>query len=428
MFNAADAGVPILLALAFLSLLVVVLAIVIWSIRHHRAPKLQIDCKAPITEQLPALSGLTNGAVYVGNSVELFENGAFFDVLFEEIKAAKHSVHFETFLWKQGVLGERLIDALLERRGAGVDVRVMVDGDGGKKMGRDVERRLLAARCKFVLHHRKRLRNIGVFNDRDHRKLVVLDGRVAFVCGHCIVDSWLGDAQSSDHVRDLGVRLRGPIVHAVQSVFSENWVEDTGELFVGDEVFPELSAEGSVDIHVASLKPEGSPSAVKILHHLVICMARKTIRIQNPYFLPEDEAIEAFGQAVERGVDVRVMVPSADASDMPIVQHAAHRNFEKMLTRGVRIFEYQTCLLHQKVMTVDGAWCAIGSSNFDDRSFETNDEITLSIRDPVLAEQLDDVFDRDCEKCLELDLETWRARGVWHRLQDNALHVFNEVF
>jgi cardiolipin synthase len=183
-----------------------------------------------------------------------------------------------------------------------------------------------------------------------------------------------------------------------------------------------------VDIHVASLKPEGSPSAVKVLHHLVICMARKTIRIQNPYFLPEDEAIEAFGQAVERGVDVRVMVPSADASDMPIVQHAAHRNFEKMLTRGVRIFEYQACLLHQKVMTIDGAWCAIGSSNFDDRSFETNDEITLSILDSALAEKLDDVFDRDCGKCIELNLETWRERGVWHRLQDNTLHLFNEVF
>ena len=428
MFTSPDVGVPVLFALAFLSFLVLFLTVVIWSIRHHRAPKLRIDCKDPIAKQLPALSALTNSTVYDGNSVELFENGAFFDALFEEIKAAKHSVHFETFLWKEGVLGERLVDALLERRLAGVEVRVMVDGDGGKKMGRDVEPRLLAAGCKFVLHHRKRLRNIGVFNDRDHRKLVVLDGRVAFVCGHCIVDSWLGDAQSADHVRDLGVKLRGPIVHAVQAVFGENWVEDTGELFVGDDVFPELSLEGSVLMHVASLKPEGSPSAVKVLHHLVICMARKTIRIQNPYFLPEDEAIEAFGQAVERGVDVRVMVPSADASDMPIVQHAAHRNFEKMLARGVRIFEYQTCLLHQKVMTIDGAWCAIGSSNFDDRSFETNDEITLSILDSVLAEKLDDIFDRDCEKCVELDLETWRARGVWHRLQDNTLHAFNEVF
>ena len=425
-FLASKVAVPVALVVVFV-LAIVVLVTVIWSIRRHRDPDLEIDCDAPLAELMPSLSGLTQSAVYVGNTVELFENGAFFDVMFEEIKAATRTVHFETFLWKEGVLGQRLVDSLVERRRAGVKVRVLVDGDGGKKIGRDVERQLTAAGCKFALHHPKHWRNIGVFNERDHRKIVVLDGRVALVCGHCIVDNWLGDAQDREHVRDLGVRLRGPIVHAVQAAFSENWVEDTGELFVGEDAFPELQRQGDVDVHVASLKPEGSAPAVKVLHHLVVCVARKRIRIQNPYFLPDDEAIEALGQAVARGVDVRVMVPSADASDMPIVQHAAHRNFHKMLARGVRIFEYQRCLLHQKVMAVDGVWCAIGSSNFDDRSFETNDEITLGIRDAALAKQLEEIFERDCKHCVELKLETWQARGVLHRLQDNVLHAFNEL-
>jgi cardiolipin synthase A/B len=216
-------------------------------------------------------------------------------------------------------------------------------------------------------------------------------------------------------------------VHAVQAAFSENWVEDTGELFVGEDAFPELQRLGDIDVHVASLKPEGSAPAVKVLHHLVVSVARKRIRIQNPYFLPDDEAIEALGQAVARGVDVRVMVPSADASDMPIVQHAAHRNFHKMLALGVRIFEYEKCLLHQKVMAVDGVWCAIGSSNFDDRSFETNDEITLGIRDAALAKDLEEIFERDCKHCVELKLEKWQARGAWHRVKDNALYTFNEL-
>ena len=425
-FLASKVAVPVALVVVFV-LAIVVLVMVIWSIRRHRDPDLEIDCDAPLAELMPSLSGLTQSAVYVGNTVELFENGAFFDVMFEEIKAATRTVHFETFLWKEGVLGQRLVDSLVERCRAGVKVRVLVDGDGGKKIGRDVERQLTAAGCKFALHHPKHWRNIGVFNERDHRKIVVLDGRVALVCGHCIVDNWLGDAQDREHVRDLGVRLRGPIVHAVQAAFSENWVEDTGELFVGEDAFPELQRQGDVDVHVASLKPEGSAPAVKVLHHLVVCVARKRIRIQNPYFLPDDEAIEALGQAVVRGVDVRVMVPSADASDMPIVQHAAHRNFHKMLARGVRIFEYQRCLLHQKVMAVDGVWCAIGSSNFDDRSFETNDEITLGIRDAALAKQLEEIFERDCKHCVELKLETWQGRGVLHRLQDNVLHVFNEL-
>ncbi|VTU15052.1 phospholipase D-like domain-containing protein [Variovorax sp. RA8] len=413
-------------ALLALATLVVVLGLVIWSIRRHRDPRLVVECDASIADLLPSLSGLTQGTVYEGNAVELLENGAFFDAMFEEIAKARASVHFETFLWKEGKLGERLANALIERRRAGVKVRVLVDADGGKEMGRDAEC-LRSGDCNLRMHHPRHIRNIGVFNDRDHRKLLVVDGRVAMVGGHCIVDSWLGNGESREHVRDLGVRLRGPIVHAVQGAFSENWVEDTGELFVGDEVFPPLARVGEVAIHVASLKPEGSPPAVKILHHLVPCIARKRIWIQNPYFLPDSEAIEALCDAAKRGVDVRVMVPSAEASDMPMVQHAAHRNFHLLLAGGVRIFEYSKCLLHQKVMTVDTAWCAIGSSNFDDRSFETNDEITLGLRDDALAAQLEAIFERDMHDCSELNGDAWARRGLRHRCKDNLLYVFNEL-
>jgi cardiolipin synthase len=159
----------------------------------------------------------------------------------------------------------------------------------------------------------------------------------------------------------------------------------------------------------------------------VTCVARKRLFIQNPYFLPEPEAIDALKRAVARGVDVRVMVPSAAASDMPIVQHAAHRNFEKLLACGVRIFEYDRCLLHQKVMTVDGIWSAIGSANFDDRSFETNDEITLGVHSAKLAARLEEIFARDCKDAVELELERWRSRGLLHRARDHALYAFNEV-
>ena len=416
---------PTWLALA-LALVVVVLGLVIWSIRRHRDPGLVIECDAALADLMPSLSGLTQGTVYEGNAVELLENGAFFDAMFDEIRAAKASVHFETFLWKEGVLGGRLAEALLERHRAGVKVRVLVDADGGKKMGRDALR-LREGGCPVRMHHPRHIRNIGVFNERDHRKLLVVDGRVAMVGGHCIVDGWMGNGESREHVRDLGVRLHGPIVHAVQGAFSENWVEDTGELFLGDDVFPPLQRVGDIAVHVASLKPEGSPPAVKILHHLVLCVARKRIWIQNPYFLPDREAIDAMCDAAQRGVDVRVMVPSTEASDMPMVQHAAHRNFHLLLAGGVRIFEYPKCLLHQKVMAVDTAWCAIGSSNFDDRSFETNDEITLGVRDETLAAQLEAIFERDARDCTELRADAWAGRGLWHRCQDNVLYAFNEV-
>jgi cardiolipin synthase len=250
---------------------------------------------------------------------------------------------------------------------------------------------------------------------------------VAFVGGHCIQDQWLGNAQDKDHFADVSVRVRGPIVGVVQSVFSENWTEETGELFVGDDVFPPLEKAGDIVMHAAFAKPEGSPPSVKILHHTVICLARKRIWIQNPYFIPEPDAIEAFGRAVKKGVDVRVLMPSTSGSDNPMVQHAGHRNFEKLLRCGVRLFEYPHTLLHQKVMTVDGVWCAVGSSNFDDRSFETNDEITLGIADAATAKQLDGIFEKYLPRCQEIKLDAWRKRGVVHRAIDNMYYLINEV-
>jgi cardiolipin synthase len=407
--------------------LVLLLSIVIWSIRLHRDPKLRIESNAPIDELIPSLAGLTLGTALSGNAVEVLENGAFFDVLLERIRSAQKSVHFETFLWKEGVLGQRVADALSERARAGKQVRVLLDAEGSKEVGKAAVRQMEEAGCRVVLFHEKTLRNIGVLNDRDHRKIVVIDGREAFVGGHCIVDNWLGDAQDGKHFGDLSVRLRGPIVHSVQSAFSENWAGETGDLFAGDDVFPALEPVGDVLIHAAYLKPESSAPAVKILHHTAICLARKRIWIQNPYFIPEPEAIDAFGEAVSRGVDVRVMMPSAGGSDNPMVQHAGHRNFEKLLRCGVRLFEYPHTLLHQKVMTIDGVWSAVGSSNFDDRSFETNDEITLGILDPATAQRLDAVFEKYVSRCKEIELDEWRKRGLWHKLKDNAFYMLNEV-
>lgn len=412
--------------LAILGVLVL-LGIAIWSIRRHRDPSLKVESDLPIDRLVPSLAGLTLGTAVAGNSVEVLENGAFFDVVLERIRAAEHSVHFETFLWKRGALGRRVADALSERARAGRRVRVMLDSIGSKDVGREAVAQMREAGCTVWFFHKRSLRNLGVLNDRDHRKLVVIDGREAFVGGHCVVDEWLGDAEDGRHYGDVSVRLHGPIVHSVQGAFSENWAGETGELFVGDGVFPELRPAGDVSIHAVFAKPENSAPAVKILHHTAICLARERIWIQNPYFIPEPAAIEAFGAAVGRGVDVRVLMPSASGSDNAMVQHAGHRNFEKMLRCGMRLFEYPHTLLHQKVMTVDGVWSAIGSSNFDDRSFETNDEMTLAIEDAALARRLDGVFERYVARAQEIALERWRRRGAWHKLKDNAFYLINEL-
>jgi cardiolipin synthase len=306
-------------------------------------------------------------------------------------------------------------------------VRILLDAEGSKGAGDAVVQQMRDVGCRVVFFHERRLRNIGVFNDRDHRKLVVIDGREAFVGGHCIVDEWLGNAEDGKHYADISLHLHGPIVHSVQSTFSENWAAETGELFVGEGAFPALEPAGDILMHAVFAKPENSAPAVKILHHTAICLARKRIWIQNPYFIPEPDAIDAFGQAVARGVDVRVLMPSTSGSDNPMVQHAGHRNFEKLLRCGVRLFEYPHTLLHQKVMTVDGVWSAVGSSNFDDRSFETNDELTLSIKDEVLARKLDTIFEKYVVRATEIRLERWRKRALSHKLTDHFFYTLNEL-
>src|SRR5688572_26872034 len=308
----AELAVPLVVVI-LMAAAIVLLLLVIWSIKRHRAPHLRIQSDAPMADLFRTLAGLSLGTPIAGNAVEILENGEFFDALLESMAAAERSLHFEAFLWKPGELSERVTKVLCERAGAGVTVRVLLDATGTKKMGKDTEQRLRDGGCKLVKFHARRLRNIGVLNQRDHRKIFVIDGHTAFVSGHCIVDCWLGSGEDRQHWRDVGVRVRGPAVHAIQAAFAENWVEETGELFAGDDVFPELTPAGEVLMHVAYAKPEGSAPAVKILHHAVICCARQRLWVQNPYFLPEPEAIDAYGKAVARGVDVRVMVPSAEA-------------------------------------------------------------------------------------------------------------------
>ena len=407
--------------------LCIFLGVVLWSTKRHRDPRIHVKCEAGIDALVPSLAGLSLGYVAEGNSVEILKNGEFFDVVMAEIAKAKKSIHFESFLWKQGKLGKRLVEALCERARAGVTVRVLVDAKGCDSMGDDACPKLIAAGVKFARFHPLKMRYIGVLNQRDHRKILLLDGKTAFVGGHCIVDTWMGEGNDKRHFRDLSVRLQGPAVHQVQSTFSENWVGTTGELFAGEDYFPKTGKCGDVKVHVAAVSPSGSAPAVKILHHMVICTATKRLWIQNPYFLPEPEAIGAMGEAVKRGVDVRVMVPTTEASDMPMVQHAAHRNFGRLLAAGVRLFEFPTTLLHQKVMTVDGVWSAVGSTNFDDRSFEINDEITLGIHDKGFAKQLEELFEEDQKVCKEVDAKEWEKRGAMHKLQDNFYYLWNEM-
>lgn len=420
---ASRVHVPVAL-IVLLSLTIVVLVLLLWSVK--RRPDVRLRSTTVPDDALPlTVAGLTQGEILDGNDLRLLENGAFFEALLADVAAAERSVHLETFLWKEGVLAERISEALMAKARDGVAVRLLVDASGGRQI-RHRLKTLRAAGCLVDLYHPFHIRNLGWINNRDHRKIAVIDGRIGYVGGHCITDNWLGTAHDAEHFRDLSVRVEGPVVRALQSAFCENWMEAAAEVPAGPDYFPPLSPCGPTRASLAYITAAGRASSVQLLHALAVQAARRTIRIQNPYFLPDPEAIDLLGAAVKRGVDVRVMLPSASATDSPIVQHASHHKFGALLGAGVRIFEYTATLLHQKVFTVDTEWAAIGSTNYDDRSFEINDEVMLCVYDAKMAAVFEEVFERDLAKCREVHLDEWKRRPLGHRLLDFAGFVVNE--
>ncbi len=419
-------AVPIWVLL-LLVVTIVALVVIIWSIKRRRRPHLGLEESEGTNENLmPSIAGVTQGTIVDGNRIELIQNGALWDRMFEDMKNAKVTINFETFLTKCGTLTERMTNTLIDKQNQGVQVRMMLDGSGGKNYGKVDRQRLEAAGVRTDDYHPISIRNLGLINQRDHRKLAIIDGRIGYVGGHCLCDEWLGEAQDKKHFRDITARVEGPIVAQLQSAFAENWIEETGEVIGGTNFFPELEPCGDMKAHAVWISPSGSPSTVKLLHYLAIRAAKKRITIQNPYFLPDPDARKALVDAVKRGVEVRVMIPATTASDAPHVQHASHHHYGTLLKGGVKLYDYEKTLLHQKVIIVDGLWAAVGSTNFDDRSFEINDEVSLVVHDERIARELEETFEKDLKDAKEVNLEEWKKRPVTHKMQDLMFFLFNE--
>jgi cardiolipin synthase A/B len=418
--------IPLMLFVGLI-LIILALGILLWSAKWRRDPhSLRVSSPGELRALLPSIAGLTQGSLDAGNRVIITQNGdGFFPLLFRDIAAAKETIHIETYIWWDGKVARDLAALLAKKAREGVEVRVLVDGSGGRQI-KHVEEMMKDAGVTVARFHPIRISNLGRLNNRDHRKIWLIDGRIAYLGGYGIADDWTGNAQDKKHWRDTGVRVEGPAVNRIQGAFCENWIEETGEILAGDKYFPKATAAGPTTTHLAYTSPSGSVSSVQTLYYLAIKAAKHEIIIQNPYLLPERDAIEAMEEAVQRGVRVWVMVPSATATDSPIVQHASHHHFGSLLKRGVRIWEYHRTLLHQKIVIVDGTWSAVGSTNFDARSFEVNDEITIGIVDPGIAAQLRAAFDEDLKLSRERKFQEWQNRSWWHKLKDGLAYVAHE--
>ena len=405
-------------------LVIAALALVLWSATREESGVLNVKSPPEIRILMPSLIGLTQSSLEAGNDVRVLQNGyGFFTPLMRDIAAARESIHVETYIWAKSGIGSILARQLAEKARQGVEVRILVDASGGRDLKGETQEMLEKAGAKVAHFHPVRFSNVGRLNNRDHRKLVIIDGRIAYSGGHGVSDNWTGNGQDKLHWRDTGLRISGPIVNRMQACFSENWIEETGEIPAGEKYFPKLQAAGTTSAHVVYTSPSGGISSVQILYYLAIKAARREIIIQNPYLLPDSQAIDALAEAVRRGVDVKIMVPADDATDSPIVQHASHHHFGTLLRRGVKIWEFKRTLLHQKVIIVDGIWSSVGSTNFDDRSFQLNDEVNVGIFDPRIAAQLRAAFEADLRYAQQRQLEEWQNRSIWHKFVDGVAYM-----
>lgn len=402
------------------------LALLLWSSRRERESHVRVPDIADFEQALPSIAGMTGSPILAGNRVEVLQNGdEFFPALFHDIAAARETIHLETYVWWKGDVCRRLAEALAARARQGLEVRLLLDAVGSKKGEDELFETMEKAGVRVVRFHPIRIQDIGLINNRTHRKLAVFDGRVAHVFGHGIAEEWTGHGQDERHWRDTGVRVEGPVVHDIQAVFAENWVEQTTETLVGQKYFPVLAPAGPVRAHVTASSPQGGVSKLELLYKLAIATAQKELLIQNPYFIPDGEVVGLLEQAIRRGVTVRIMLPGA-VTDSSIVQHAGHYQFEDLLRMGVRIYAHQKTLTHQKVMVVDGIWSHVGSTNFDDRSLDINDEASLGMIDRAVAGRLRQAFARDLRDCRPMTLQEWEGRSAWHRFVDRFSYLVNE--
>lgn len=385
--------------------------------RHTPYLKLALDELPPIEEGLSTLAGLTGGAVWNGNAFTVLQNGALYPAMEHDIADARHTVHLESFVWTKGKLERRFVDSLSRKAREGVKVRVLIDAMGGMSADKDELARLQRSGAEVSIYCRPHWWNVRRFNHRTHRKLLIVDGAIGYTFGHGIADQWLGNGEDEDHWRDTAVRAEGPVALALQSVFIENWIEETKCIPAGEGCFPDLEARGKSAAHVVSSASGEALSSVALLYTTAIACARREIIIQNPYFAPDDGVCELLGMMVKRGVEVHLMVPGGN-TDSPFVRRAGRHLYEDLLRAGVRLYEFEPTLLHQKIVIIDGIWSHIGSTNFDSRSLALNEEVGIGILDADIATELKDAFEADLRRSKEIKLTDWRSRPRLARAYD----------
>jgi cardiolipin synthase len=364
----------------------------------------------------PTLEAYAGAPIVGGNRVELLLNGEqIFPAHLAAIRSAKRTISYAQYYFEEGPVASEIAEALAERCRAGVGANILLDSFGALYIPTELVELMRGAGCHVAWFRPLKRFALpgGKANNRNHRRILVVDGLVAITGGSGVSRKWMGNGRIPDHWRDTDARIEGPVVQYIQGAFAENWLEATGIVLGGEAYFPPSTPKGQVYMQVVRSSPAGGSFAIYTALLLAISSARRSIYITNPYFVLDDKMTEAILTARSNGARVVVLVPGK--IDHNLVRQASRAGFGKLLQAGVEIHEYRAALLHAKTMVIDGVWTTVGSTNLDNRSFALNDELNCIAYSPAVARRMEEVFQEDLGFAARVTYEMWSNRGLSQR-------------
>lgn len=374
---------------------------------------------------LNLLEALSDAKVNGTGTFEVLTNGpAFYSAILQTMREAQHSINVEAYIFQKSEIGRLYLEAMTERARAGVHVNVVLDAFGSAGATRSFFAPLLQAGGKVAWYNRLTWYRLSKIDNRTHRELVVIDGKIGFIGGAGVADQWSEGVKGKPRWRDTMVRVEGEAVPNLQATFAENWLAACGELLVGQTYFPELTCPHQTAALVVNSTPtNGGSTRARVLFQLLLASARHSISITTPYFLPDKGLTEELCRAVKKGVKVRILVPGRK-SDHLLTRSTSRGGYGPLLKAGAEVYEYQPTMIHAKVLCVDGLWAVVGSTNFDNRSFGLNDEVNLAVRDTVFASRLESDTEQDLRDARRISLQEWEHRPVTERAPELLGWIF----
>jgi cardiolipin synthase A/B len=366
-----------------------------------------------------ATTGALLGQNYLsGNNITTLVNGdQIFPAMLSAIRSAKRSINFETYIYWDGEIARQFTQAFAERARTGIKVHAILDAQGTSKMGAENLGMLHDAGVELVKYHSILWLDPRRYNNRSHRKLLIVDGKVAFTGGAGIADEWTGNADSPQHWRDNHYRITGPVVAQLQATFMMNWMKTRGTVLHGADFFPPLASTGPY--LAQAVRSSARNANLDLMYHLAIASTQKTLRIENAYFLPDELLRKELIAAAKRGAKIEIIVPGKYI-DQKLVRAASKRHWPELIKAGIKIYEYQPTMVHVKLMIVDDIFVSIGSGNFDNRSVSLNDEANVDVLDRDFAAQQTRLFERDKRQSQEMSLDKTGGLIFLHPIEQAA--------